>query len=413
VICALWSVPLLPASAWADAAAPARPGGESFWPLLVVGVATAVSVGALLAARYRRLLSDAARRRAESEARAARLERERALLLDVLELRAAPESPRALLRKVTERIGAGLALDRLAIYLVEDERLVLRAFYTTADADPSPPAHEVELGLGLLGEVARDAEPLVLERASREPRTCSLPLFLAQDGWLGLVPITHEAEALGLVVASCASGSARASDPAPLLAALASQIGLSVWQDGLIRKLHDLSTHDELTGLANRRLLTSRLEAEAFRGQRFGHTTSVLTIDIDHFKQLNDRHGHATGDAALVEVARLMVGSVRKIDLVARLGGEEFVVVLPRTELSSALIVAEKLRAIIAAARIPGGASQPGGQLTVSIGVSAYGPSHDPEALLAEADRAMYRAKELGRNRVESAPPRAQRATAS
>jgi diguanylate cyclase (GGDEF)-like protein len=108
-----------------------------------------------------------------------------------------------------------------------------------------------------------------------------------------------------------------------------------------------------------------------------------------------------------------MVASVRRIDLVTRLGGEEFVVVLPRTELSNALVVAEKLRALIASASIPGGASQPGGQLTVSIGVSAYGPDHDPEALLAEADRAMYRAKELGRNRVEVVPSRSRHATAS
>src|SRR5690606_33483398 len=109
---------------------------------------------------------------------------------------------------------------------------------------------------------------------------------------------------------------------------------------------------------------------------------------------------HAAGDEALVALARLLRGAVRKVDLVARVGGEEFVVVLPRTSLEAASHVAEKLRARVANTRFPGGESLPAGRLTVSVGVSVLGPDFDTDRMRARADEAMYEAKARGRDRV-------------
>jgi diguanylate cyclase (GGDEF)-like protein len=375
--------------------------------LIGVAVTTTAIVGSAVTSRYRLRLARAERRADRRRSEASQLRRERELLLDLVHLHSETEAPRALLRKVTDRLACELELDRLAVYLIDGGRLVLRAYYGTSGPVP-PPGHEVALAEGLLGEVAASRKPVFRNRLEANPRRSSadaLPDYLEIAGWRGLVPIVREKKVLGLVVAATERPGPLAIEPNAFLVALGAQVGFSVCQDRLIHQLRELSTHDELTGLANRRLLTSRLQAEAFRGERFGHTSSVIAIDIDHFKQLNDRHGHKTGDAALVAVARLMTASVRRVDLVARIGGEEFVVVLPRTEAANAALVAEKLRSMIAGAQIPGGSGQPHGHLTVSLGVASFGPDFDTDVLLADADRAMYRAKQNGRNRVEIATP--------
>jgi len=165
-----------------------------------------------------------------------------------------------------------------------------------------------------------------------------------------------------------------------------------------------LANHDALTDLPNRRLLFERLKHELSMSARTNTHGSLLFIDIDHFKTLNDARGHGVGDAILVEVSRRLEQNVRDIDLVARLGGDEFVAVLcsiddsPDAAASTALSVAEKLRAVIGAPIIVGEQSH---HLTASIGVALF-PSDgsDMESLLKQADIAMFHAKSEGRNNV-------------
>lgn len=168
----------------------------------------------------------------------------------------------------------------------------------------------------------------------------------------------------------------------------------------LSQELQRQASTDFLTGVANRRCLMERLEAEFQRVRRHpARPLSVLALDLDLFKQVNDRWGHAAGDAALQHVAQLMRQATRQVDLVGRSGGEEFALLLPDTDTGEALALADRLRARIA--QTP---AHHGGQplpLSVSIGVSAVLPDDpDADAVLSRADRALYRAKQAGRNAV-------------
>jgi diguanylate cyclase (GGDEF)-like protein len=166
-------------------------------------------------------------------------------------------------------------------------------------------------------------------------------------------------------------------------------------------ELERLSVTDALTGLYNRRHLMGTLANEVQRSRRLRRTFSVLLADVDHFKAYNDTHGHLAGDAALVKTAEILRKMTRAVDSVARYGGEEFVVMLLETTIGTAAIVAERIRARVAAEEFGGG------KMTVSIGAAEY-PSHGdtPEELIAGADRAMYLAKAAGRDRVLIAPGR-------
>ena len=157
------------------------------------------------------------------------------------------------------------------------------------------------------------------------------------------------------------------------------------------------SLTDHLTGLYNHRYLHERLVEEMHRAHDESLPLSLLFLDVDHFKDFNDRFGHAVGDAALRSVARAIRSCVRRLDLAARYGGEEFVVVLPNTDLADALAVAEKIRQAIAKEPIEATDEK----LSVSVGVAAFPQdSETADKLIDKADWAMYFAKRSGRDRV-------------
>lgn len=166
------------------------------------------------------------------------------------------------------------------------------------------------------------------------------------------------------------------------------------------QELSYLATHDPLTGLRNRRAFLQEAAHELSRALRYPCETGVLVADLDHFKRINDLYGHPAGDAVLQHFAQLLQHQLRESDIAARLGGEEFIVLLPGTGAAGAAVVAEKIRQALAAAPV-GHAGQPM-EITVSIGVSSL-PAHSVctiEALYAQADQALYAAKTGGRNRV-------------
>jgi len=170
----------------------------------------------------------------------------------------------------------------------------------------------------------------------------------------------------------------------------------------LLGQLQRLARRDGLTGMLNRRAMLELLDRQMRQRRRADDVFSVLMIDIDEFKAVNDRHGHEIGDRALTHFARLMTQAMRAEDRIGRFGGEEFLVLLPSCDLARALTQAERLRLAVHAAPLPIDAgSLP---LSVSIGVAQWpGSAEDASRLLARADAALYRAKHLGRNQVVAA----------
>ena len=222
------------------------------------------------------------------------------------------------------------------------------------------------------------------------------------------MPLTAQTDTLGLLHVQLrrqATGSARdalLAEREQLVRTLGEQLALSLANIRLRATLREQSSRDPLTGLFNRRSLEDALERELRRAAREGYGLGLLLADLDHFKALNDAFGHAAGDSVLREVGHYLLRAVRGADVACRFGGEEFVVLLPKASLDDTRRRAEELRNGFSVQ--PQDATMRRYPTTMSIGVAAY-PLHGTtaEELLHAADRAMYRAKELGRDRVEVA----------
>jgi diguanylate cyclase (GGDEF)-like protein len=163
-------------------------------------------------------------------------------------------------------------------------------------------------------------------------------------------------------------------------------------------RLHELATTDSLTGLMNRRSLLATLEHEQARRQRKPHPVSIMLVDIDFFKKLNDTYGHSMGDWALQAVAEVLRKGVRDMDFVARWGGEEFLIILPFADMAVALPVAERLRQGIAELRFPSRGHEL--RITATLGLAELGTEEAADAAIQRADAALYKGKHAGRNRV-------------
>lgn len=211
------------------------------------------------------------------------------------------------------------------------------------------------------------------------------------------VPLVAGADMLGvLTIKDCCSKASAER--------LAGQLSLALASFRLRTQLHDSSIRDSLTGLLNRRFADEELAKVCARAIRAGQPVSMVMADVDHFKIVNDRQGHAAGDEALRAIARVLGGGVRQEDTAARWGGEEFVLIMPSATISMAAARAEELRAEIAELDVAHD-GRPLGKLSASFGVASF-PEHgaDPKALQKAAFAAMYAAKKAGRNQVVVAP---------
>jgi diguanylate cyclase (GGDEF)-like protein len=219
------------------------------------------------------------------------------------------------------------------------------------------------------------------------------------------VPMTARGAVHGLLVFA-RRAEAPTSDQKQLIAGiarvLADAVSLALSNIMLREKLRTQALRDPLTGLYNRRYMEDALERYLSMAERTGTDTSVVMIDLDHFKALNDQHGHVKGDAVLREVAGQLVGALRPSDVACRYGGEELVVVLPSCGLTDALLKAEILRS-----RIQSLSETVGAKVTASFGIACVPETSTGQAdLMSMADAALYAAKEAGRNCIRTALPR-------
>lgn len=235
---------------------------------------------------------------------------------------------------------------------------------------------------------------------------CRLIKSTMQDGFLPVVLVTARADTDSRVAGLRIGADdyvCKPFDERELLARLNNLLRLKRMHDQITEakeRLAALAVRDDLTELFNYRYLQTRVSDEFKRAERYREPLSCVMVDIDYFKRINDRHGHDAGDNVLREVANRLRKAVREVDVVARYGGEEFLLVLPSTNFSGALSVAERVwRSIGGEEFVLGGASE---CITASVGVAVY-PSRDiktKEQLLKSADRALYQAKHEGRDRI-------------
>ena len=298
------------------------------------------------------------------------------------------------------------ALDLCAVTLLEDRRHRIVA----VDGDASGALRELSFAdnAGLVSNVVKLGAPLPGRPLGAMDRVVIFDTGTVVRGLqaLKIFPLRAGESTVGTLVCGARKADALPESAQRELSMLALQAADALVRTRLYEQMERLATIDGLTGLVNRRTFNTQMQARLREAQRYQRPLSLLLLDIDHFKKVNDTFGHPAGDAVLRGVAQLAQAQARETDLVARYGGEEMALVLPETDARGALIIAERIRAVVAAAQHL--TEQGAIKVTLSVGVATWpGAGEDPEALLESADKALYRAKQSGRNRVEASRGRA------
>ena len=306
-----------------------------------------------------------------------------------------------LLSVVLETAIAAVNARAGAIWLLAPSRTEL-ALRVSRGMDPSTAEVRPVLGEGIAGTVARTKRAVLIPSAIEAPQAAG---WEPKERTVIAVPIESESQLLGVVVLY----GRRLPQPfdavdLDTVRSLARQAAVGIENVLLHQEAQRLSITDGLTSLWNYRYMNMRLSQEVERAIRFNRPLALLVIDIDHFKQINDRFGHQRGDAILAELANRLVSETRvQVDTAARYGGEEFVLILPETPLEGAMVVAEKVRSSIGETPF-GGEGDELINVTVSIGIAVF-PAHGakPQTLIRAADQALYEAKGRGRDRIVTA----------
>ena len=267
---------------------------------------------------------------------------------------------------------------------------------------------QVSVGEGIAGQVFREGRARRVDDVQGDPAFS--PRFdrasAFQTRSVVAAPLRSRGRVLGVIELVNGEGDPRFSDEDVVaLSAIADFAAIAIDNARNFQRVQELTLTDEHTGVYNARHLRAVMEQEVLRSRRFHHPLSLIFLDLDHFKRVNDTHGHLAGSACLREVGDLLVATSRQVDVVCRYGGDEFAVLLVETGADGAVAIAERVREVLAEHVF---LQREGvhARLSASLGVATF-PDHtrDAQGLLRAADFAMYAAKAEGRNKVCAAPP--------
>ena len=300
------------------------------------------------------------------------------------------------LERVADALAGLVASDALAIYEADAEHRVLRPLLVRDRWAVEISESVIPFGHGGVGWVADHAETLRVGAGTRDPRVRWVPGTPDSDEPMLAVPLVVRAEVRGVLVLNRDDPVDFNDQDELLCRQFANQAALAIDNARVHDYFESVALHDSLTGLWNHRHFHEELRDELKRGHRYGTPVSLVLIDIDDFKTVNDRFGHLRGDEVLRELAELMRGALRETDVACRLGGEEFAIIAPSTDAAGAAGVAERVRRAIEARPF-----EEAGAVTISAGVATMPrDAHSATELIEAADQALYASKRAGKNRV-------------
>jgi diguanylate cyclase (GGDEF)-like protein len=327
------------------------------------------------------------------------------ILTDIVKTANSILEPRKIIELIMARIQELIPSEAWSILMLDEEKNELTFELALGEKGKDVSAFRVKVGEGVAGWVAQTGQPTIVNDTSRDPRFArrfdSQTQFQTKS--ILCAPLISRGHTIGVVQVINRQGGKFTQADLELLLTLVEPCAIAIENAMLFQRTEQLTITDDLTKLFNSRYLNLYIGREIKRCKRHGIPLSVIFLDLDGFKSVNDNYGHLAGSRTLTEVGHILVEAVRESDILARYGGDEFVVVLPETPPSGALVIAERIRkAIEGHAFLKDQGLE--ARISASFGISSY-PDHalTPEGLIQKADQAMYRVKERDKNGIEVA----------
>jgi diguanylate cyclase (GGDEF)-like protein len=308
----------------------------------------------------------------------------------------------SILQTIMEKMAEYFRPDTWSLLMVDEKKNELYFAIAVGQASETLRDIRLKVGEGIAGWVAKHGEQVILKDVESDPRFAKRIDEATQTETRSVicVPLRSRLRVLGVIQLVNADISRFGEREVFFLQALCDYAAIAIENARWVEKIQELTITDDCTGLYNARHLYKTLETEVYRSSRFGYEFSVLFIDLDHFKQVNDTHGHLIGSKLLAEIGYLVKAQLRLIDFAFRYGGDEFVVLLPQTGKDQALVVAKRLRDALRASAF---CHDEGLNLNVraSIGLATYPhDARDAHEIIRQADEMMYVVKNSTRDNI-------------
>jgi diguanylate cyclase (GGDEF)-like protein len=328
-----------------------------------------------------------------------------AVLTDIVKTANSILEPRKVIETIMTRIQQLIPSEAWSMLMVDEEKQELTFELALGEKAKDVAGFRVKIGEGIAGWVAQTGKPTIVNNASKDPRFArrfdTETHFKTRS--ILCAPLISRGRTIGVVQVINRRGGRFTQADLDLLLTLVEPCAIAIENAILFQRTEQLTITDDLTKLFNSRYLNVYIGREIKRCKRHGIPLSIIFLDLDGFKSVNDQHGHLAGSRTLTEVGGILAEAVRESDILARYGGDEFVVVLPETPPGGALVIAERIRRAIASHPF---LQEEGleARISASFGIASY-PDHalTPEGLIQKADQAMYRVKEKDKNGIEVA----------